>query len=85
MLRSVFKRSFTSTTERHLIVDKLDNGLVVFNLNREKARNALSRLLVTQLEEAIHDNFDTARCVIVKSQAPGMFCAGADLKERKEM
>ena len=68
MLRAVFKRSFSSTSaERHLIVDKLDNGLVVFNLNREKARNALSRLLVTQLEEAIHENYDTARCVIVRS------------------
>jgi hypothetical protein len=47
MLKLVSKRYFTSTAERHLIVDKLDNGLVVFNLNREKARNALSRLMVT--------------------------------------
>ena len=85
MLRTLLKRSFSSATERHLLVEKLDNGLVVFKLNREKSRNALSRLLVTQLEEAIHENFDTARCVIVKSQAPGMFCAGADLKERKDM
>ena len=85
MLRTLLKRSFSSTSERHLLVEKLDNGLVIFNLNREKSRNALSRLLVTQLEDAIHDNFDTARCVIVKSQAPGMFCAGADLKERKDM
>jgi len=81
------RRYFTSanTGERHVLVEKLDHGLVVFNLNREKSRNALSRLLVTQLEEAIHENFDTAKCVILKSQAPGMFCAGADLKERKDM
>jgi methylglutaconyl-CoA hydratase len=85
MFKILSKRYFSSAAERHLIVDKLDNGLVVFNLNREKARNALSRLMVTQLEEAIHENFDTAKCVIVRSQAPGMFCAGADLKERKEM
>jgi hypothetical protein len=47
MLKFVSKRYFTTIAERHLIVDKLDNGLVVFNLNREKARNALSRLMVT--------------------------------------
>ena len=80
------RRYFTaSAVERHLIVEKLDNGLVIFNLNREKSRNALSKLMITQLEEAIHDNFDNAKCVIVRSQTPGMFCAGADLKERKDM
>jgi len=36
------------------------------------------------LEEAINDNLD-AHCVILKSSTPGMFCAGADLKERKDM
>lgn len=79
------RRYFASSTERHLLVEKLENGVVVFNLNREKQRNALSRLLVNQFEEAIHENFDTAKCVIVKSAAPSMFCAGADLKERKDM
>lgn len=82
------RRYFTTAGaagERHLLVDKLDNGLVVFNLNRNKSRNALSRLLVTQLEEAIHENIDTAKCVILRSAVPGMFCSGADLKERKEM
>ena len=82
----IARRYFSSAAgERHLLVEKLDNGLVLLNLNREKSRNALSRLMINQLEEAIHENFDTAKCVIVKSAAPGMFCAGADLKERKEM
>ena len=82
----IARRYFSSAAgERHLLVEKLENGLVLLNLNREKSRNALSRLLINQLEEAIHENFDTAKCVILKSAAPGMFCAGADLKERKEM
>jgi methylglutaconyl-CoA hydratase len=80
----IARRLFTSNIERHLIVEKLDNGIVVFNMNREKSRNALSRLLVNQFEEACHDNFE-ANCVILKSATPGMFCAGADLKERKDM
>eukprot|EP00347_Sterkiella_histriomuscorum_P004318 403360902 len=82
-----FTRRFFSTAssaERHLLIEKLDNGVVVFNLNRDKARNALSRLLLQQLEEACQENME-ANVVILKSQAPGMFCAGADLKERKDM
>lgn len=85
MLKLLNRRLFSSSHERHLLVEKLENGLVVFNMNREKSRNALSRLLVKQMEEAINENFDTAKCVIVRSKAPGMFCAGADLKERKDM
>jgi enoyl-CoA hydratase/carnithine racemase len=67
MLKFARRYFTTAIREKHVLVDKLDHGLVVFNLNREKSRNALSRLLVTQLEEAIHDNFDTAKCVILKS------------------
>ena len=80
----LLRRSFTTSTERHLLIEKLDSGVVIFNLNREKSRNALSKLMVTQLEEACHQHFE-ARCVILKSAVPGMFCAGADLKERKDM
>ena len=40
--------------------------------------------LVEELGDAIREN-DDARCVIVRSEVPGMFCAGADLKERKSM
>ena len=31
------------------------------------------------------DAHDNATCVILTSAEPGMFCAGADLKERKDM
>ncbi|CDW76011.1 methylglutaconyl-mitochondrial-like [Stylonychia lemnae] len=80
----IAKRFLSQNVERHLLVEKLDKGVVVFSLNREKSRNALSRLLLQQLEEACHENVE-ANAIILKSQAPGMFCAGADLKERKEM
>jgi methylglutaconyl-CoA hydratase len=56
----------------------------MFSMNRGAARNALSAQLVEELQDAIRDNSD-ARCVIVRSAVPGMFCAGADLKERKSM
>ena len=40
--------------------------------------------LVDELHDAIREHAG-ARCVIVRSEEPGMFCAGADLKERKSM
>ena len=40
--------------------------------------------LVEELHDAIREH-EFARCVILRSEEPGMFCAGADLKERKAM
>lgn len=53
-------------------------------MNRPKARNAISINFVDQFHLAIEQNQD-ASCIILTSSTPGMFCAGADLKERKEM
>ena len=73
-----------------LVVDYLDGdrtGIVVFGLNRPAAKNSFSRNLVTQLIDAVEAvKFDRgARVVIIKSTTPGIFCAGADLKERAKM
>jgi methylglutaconyl-CoA hydratase len=53
-------------------------------MNRPKSRNAISKAFLSQLESSINESRD-ALCVILKSSTPGMFCAGADLKERKDM
>ena len=73
-----------------LIVDYLDgdqSGIVVFGLNRPEAKNAFSKNLVLQLIDAVEAvKFDKgARVIIIKSTTPGIFCAGADLKERVKM
>lgn len=57
----------------------------MFEMNRPKARNALSRLLIDQFAEAVEEHKKSARCVLLRSSTAGMFCAGADLKERKTM
>ena len=69
-----------------LVVETRKNGVRVFSLARPKA-NALGRVLLNQLRAAIEDAaHDTeARCVILRSTCPGIFCAGADLKERATM
>lgn len=73
--------------ESHFTVNSLDNGVKEFVLNRPKQRNALSKRLISEFEEAIKDVNSTndTRAIILRSAEPGMFCAGADLKERKGM
>eukprot|EP01047_Picozoa_sp_COSAG01_P018636 COSAG01_NODE_1014_length_12131_cov_10.088749_7_plen_234_part_00 len=68
------------TLERH------DSGVRIFSLSRPRA-NALGRNLLGQLSEAISKvaGDKDARCVVLRSTVTGVFCAGADLKERKEM
>jgi methylglutaconyl-CoA hydratase len=62
--------------------------IVTLALNRPQARNAFNKALVQALHEALaslrHD--PSVRMVLLKSSSPGgVFCAGADLKERATM
>ncbi|KAL7738329.1 hypothetical protein ACLKA6_006654 [Drosophila palustris] len=73
-----------------VLVDRLEGaqkGITVLGLNRPAAKNAFSRGLVNTfkdiLEEIRLDN--GSRVVVLRSLTPGIFCAGADLKERKGM
>jgi len=91
--RVLLRHSSTTVDQRDLIVEKLtgdDEGIVVWGLNRDKVvgnKNAMSRSMMTAVMEAFEDiRFDTnVRCLIVRSTSPGIFCAGADLKERREI
>ncbi|GMT23923.1 hypothetical protein PFISCL1PPCAC_15220, partial [Pristionchus fissidentatus] len=81
---------FLSTEPACLTVDRLegnDKGIVVFRINRPKTKNAISKELIFRLhQEADALAVDSeARVVILKSDVPGAFCSGADLKERKTM
>ncbi|XP_063701748.1 methylglutaconyl-CoA hydratase, mitochondrial [Culicoides brevitarsis] len=59
-------------------------GIAVLGLNRAKAKNSFSVSLVKDLRSHIdslaHDN--KVRVLVLRSLVPGVFCAGADLKER---
>lgn len=87
------KRAITvdsTAATQDLLVDYLDgdnSGVVVFGLNRPAAKNSFSKNLVLQLCDAVESvKFDTnARVIILRSTTPGIFCAGADLKERQTM
>ncbi|XP_053470097.1 enoyl-CoA hydratase domain-containing protein 2, mitochondrial [Ictalurus furcatus] len=64
-----------------------DQGIVEVLMCRERARNSLGRVFVAQMRELVSGlHQDTAvRVVIFRSLVPGVFCAGADLKERAQM
>jgi methylglutaconyl-CoA hydratase len=64
-----------------------DEGIVLLGLNRPEAKNALGRQLMDAFRDALADlRFDPmVRVVVIHSTVPGVFCAGADLKERATM
>ncbi|XP_058474147.1 methylglutaconyl-CoA hydratase, mitochondrial [Solea solea] len=83
-------RHYTSDPKDDLRVrylDGEDNGIVVIGINRPKAKNAISKNLVKLMFEALEDikKNNKVRSVIFCSLVPGIFCAGADLKERAKM
>ncbi|XP_015248462.1 PREDICTED: enoyl-CoA hydratase domain-containing protein 2, mitochondrial [Cyprinodon variegatus] len=64
-----------------------DEGIVEVLMCRHQARNALGHVFVSQMRELVSTlSSDSAvRVVIFRSLVPGVFCAGADLKERALM
>ncbi|KAA8589282.1 hypothetical protein FQN60_012647 [Etheostoma spectabile] len=64
-----------------------DNGIVEVLMCRHKAKNALGHMFVSQMRELVLtlSNDSAAHVVVFRSLVPGVFCAGADLKERAQM
>lgn len=62
-------------------------GIAVCSMTRPKAKNAFGRNLSNKLKEALDTvKFDkTLTVMIIRSGVPGIFSAGADLKERLSM
>jgi methylglutaconyl-CoA hydratase len=62
-------------------------GIAVIELNRENGKNSFNRSMASKLHNCV-DILTTdknVRAVIVRSLVKGVFCAGADLKERKTL
>ncbi|XP_066479658.1 enoyl-CoA hydratase domain-containing protein 2, mitochondrial [Tiliqua scincoides] len=62
-------------------------GIAEILMNRPHAKNSLGKVLVDELYETLDLlRFDeNIRVVIIKSKVGGVFCSGADLKERAKM
>ncbi|RVE65373.1 hypothetical protein OJAV_G00115890 [Oryzias javanicus] len=83
-------RRYSSESKDELRVRYLhgeDAGIVVVEINRPKAKNSISKNLVKLMFEAVDDikKNNKVRSVVLCSVVPGVFCAGADLKERAKM
>jgi len=82
--------SGTVSLEDELKLDYLDGrdkGIAILSINRPHAKNSLSKNLMRLFENAMDVvNSDSAlRVLVLRSIVPGVFCAGADLKERRTM
>ncbi|XP_066863649.1 enoyl-CoA hydratase domain-containing protein 2, mitochondrial isoform X2 [Kogia breviceps] len=64
-----------------------DQGITEILMNRPSARNALGNVFVSELLEALAQLREDrqVRVLIFRSGVKGVFCAGADLKEREQM
>uniref|UniRef100_D3TMQ1 Enoyl-CoA hydratase n=1 Tax=Glossina morsitans morsitans TaxID=37546 RepID=D3TMQ1_GLOMM len=86
-----FRRGYSVLSEgREILVERLagnQSGITVLGLNRPEAKNAFSRDLVDTFADILVDlkKDNSSRVVVLRSLTPGVFCAGADLKERKGM
>src|SRR5258708_1039377 len=62
-------------------------SILMVKLNRPEVRNAINSVMMSELRDfwqAMMVNESKVRCIILTGQAPA-FCAGADLKERKNL
>ncbi|XP_039330140.1 enoyl-CoA hydratase domain-containing protein 2, mitochondrial isoform X2 [Saimiri boliviensis] len=64
-----------------------DQGITEILMNRPHARNALGNVFVSELLEALAQLREDrqVRVLLFRSGVKGVFCAGADLKEREQM
>lgn len=64
-----------------------DLGIVEVNLDRPGAKNAIGKEMLRGLRATFEtiNRDDSANVVMICSSVPKVFCAGADLKERKTM
>ncbi|WP_041794048.1 enoyl-CoA hydratase [Pararhodospirillum photometricum] len=67
-----------------ILLSRLQDGLLTLTLNRPDARNALSRALMSALEDALEQAAASSevRVVVLAANGPA-FCAGHDLREMR--
>jgi hypothetical protein len=92
--RSIPARRFSAAVGRVVSSETIPaphKGVVrVLKFNRPAAKNAISLQLLSELRQEIEeiknegDKLET-RVLVIGSSVAGVFCAGADLKERKGM
>ncbi len=63
----------------------INDGLKVITIDRKDKSNAISRSLLNKLHDEIIGSMKGIRCLLITGAGEKVFCAGADLEERKDM
>ena len=94
---SLISRAFSATSDvPDLVFEKVSAfpsepenpaQIAVLRMARPSARNALGRQMLAELADALSSipSDPSLRAVILTSEVERVFCAGADLKERRTM
>eukprot|EP00758_Cryptobia_borreli_P002274 Tbor_TRINITY_DN2909_c0_g1::TRINITY_DN2909_c0_g1_i1::g.1076::m.1076/K05607/AUH; methylglutaconyl-CoA hydratase len=89
MLRRCIPKLLMPVIPKHTeCILSLDNNIASIVLARPSRKNAIGKVFLHELETSFnfckeHDN--VVRAIVLSSSVEGVFCAGADLKERKDM
>ncbi|EPS72106.1 hypothetical protein M569_02653 [Genlisea aurea] len=86
IIRTLLLRSASESVKLHKFTDS-DSGILEVNLKSPEAKNSIGKDMLIGLKQALETvNADpVAKVLLISSSVPRVFCAGADLKERKEM
>lgn len=81
-------RCYSQKVNQDIIYERLsgkNSNIAVLGMNRPKAKNSFSLNLVTEFEEnlSIIEHEQDVRVLIIRSNAPGIFCAGTCYKYTK--
>ncbi|KAL1547047.1 methylglutaconyl-CoA hydratase [Salvia divinorum] len=84
--RTLLVQSVSESVKLQKLGD-FDSGIWEVNLERPSSKNAIGRDMLRGLQHTLESvNRDqTAKVLMISSSVPKVFCAGADLKERKTM
>ncbi|KAJ6851395.1 putative enoyl-CoA hydratase 2, mitochondrial [Iris pallida] len=84
--RTLILQTFSEPVKLEKLSDS-DSGIVGLKLDRPEAKNAIGKEMLRGLRNAIDDiaRDPSAKVLVLSSAVPRVFCAGADLKERRVM
>ncbi|KAK7319352.1 hypothetical protein RJT34_04072 [Clitoria ternatea] len=85
--RNLILKSFASEFVKLHQLTASDSGIVEVTLEKPEARNAIGKDMLRGLSHAFEliSQNSYANVAMIRSSVPGVFCAGADLKERRGM
>ncbi|KAL6572589.1 hypothetical protein OROMI_013547 [Orobanche minor] len=86
-IRTLLLRSAHESVKLQKLTDADSVGIMEVNLERPGTKNAIGKDMLLGLQYTLEavTNDRTARVLMICSSVPKVFCAGADLKERKMM